>query len=260
MRIQVLMSAMNQTDFSILKRANIKSDAIIVNQCDINRIDEFKYNDHTIKFYSFNERGVGLSRNNALMRADADIIIFADEDIRYEDDYVQSIKNAFANNPKADIILFNVLSKNPERPSFTILKEKKVNKINCLKYGAVRIAARTEKLKMHNINFSLLFGGGSKFSSGEDSLFIFEAISKGMVVYTNPKIIGYVSQQDSSWFNGYTKKFFMDKGTFFYVLSKNWAVILCLWFAIKHRKKYKQNFSFNEALFLMIKGINQVKN
>ena len=41
----------------------------------------------TIKIYSFDERGVGLSRNSALMRADADIIVFADSDVIYNDDY-----------------------------------------------------------------------------------------------------------------------------------------------------------------------------
>ena len=43
---------------------------------------------------------------NALMRADADICLFADDDMVYEDNYVEIIENAFRDNPYADVIVF----------------------------------------------------------------------------------------------------------------------------------------------------------
>ena len=52
MRVQVLVSTMHQTDHSLLEKMNIQTDAIIVNQCDENKIEEFKYNGHTIKWFS----------------------------------------------------------------------------------------------------------------------------------------------------------------------------------------------------------------
>lgn len=91
-----------------------------------------------------------------------------------------------------------------------------------MKYGAVRIAVRTQKLRQANIYYSLLFGGGAMYSSGEDSLFIAECIRKGLRVYTNPTLIGHVSQEKSTWFKGYTNKYFIDKGVLFASLSKRW--------------------------------------
>ena len=44
---------------------------------------------------SFTERGVGLSRNNALMRASADICLFADDDIIYENNYKEILNRYF---------------------------------------------------------------------------------------------------------------------------------------------------------------------
>ena len=82
MRVQVLVATMHQTDYSLLEKMNIQTDAIVVNQCDENKIEEFEYNGHKIKWLSLKERGVGLSRNTALMRADADILLFADAFIR----------------------------------------------------------------------------------------------------------------------------------------------------------------------------------
>ena len=59
------------------------------------------YNGHQILWMSLNERGIGLSRNTALMRATADIILFADEDVTYKDGYAQMIESAFENNQNA---------------------------------------------------------------------------------------------------------------------------------------------------------------
>lgn len=259
MNLQLLVSTIHQIDHSLLEKMNIQSDGIIVNQCDRNEFDEFEFKGHNIKFLSFAERGVGLSRNNALMRATANICLFADDDVTYVDNYEKHIEIAFLDNPEADVIIFNVPSTNAERPSYIIPKIKKVRWYNFLKYGAVRIAVRTEKLKQANIYFSLLFGGGAKYSCGEDSLFIGECIKKGLKVYTNPTIIGYVSQEDSSWFKGYTDKFFFDKGALFACLSKRWAKLLCLQFVVRRYKLFFRDKTMLEAYRLMDKGRSVLK-
>jgi len=260
MDLQVLVATMHQNDNSLIEKMNIKSDAIIINQCDKNDIQEFEYKGYKIKFLSFAERGIGLSRNNALMRATADICLFADDDVTYVDDYKEIIYRAFEQNSNADMIVFNVPSTNPNRPSQEIIQSRRVRWFNCLKYGAVRIAIRTNKIKQANIYFSLLFGGGAKYGSGEDSLFIFECIKKGLKVYAEPAVIGYVSQEDSSWFKGYTDKFFIDKGALFSCISKRWSKLLCLQFAIRHRKMFGKDNTWREAYKLMMTGASEIIN
>lgn len=109
MSVQVLIATMNQTDHSLLKKMNIQSDAIVSNQCDFNKIEEFTYNGYNIKFISFAEKGVGLNRNNALMRADADYCLFADDDLVYVDGYPQIVENEFKKHPNADVLIFNLI-------------------------------------------------------------------------------------------------------------------------------------------------------
>ncbi|CAG9612121.1 hypothetical protein BACCIP111899_01293 [Bacillus rhizoplanae] len=259
MDLQVLVSTMHQDNHSLIERMNIQSDVIVVNQCDRNEFEEFMYKGYNVQFLSFPERGVGLSRNNAFMRATADICIFADDDLTYCDNYKEMILTSFKNNPDADIIVFNVPSTNPDRPSYQIKKSGRVRLFNCLKYGAVRFAVRTDKVRKANIHFSLLFGGGAKYGSGEDSLFIFECIKKGLKVYAEPKVIGYVSQEDSSWFTGYTDKYFIDKGALYASLSKRWAKLLIFQFALRHRNMYKNYKTWTSALKLMLKGIREIK-
>lgn len=255
MKLQVLVAAVNQDKYDLIKKMNIKSDAIIINQCNENKFEEILYERNIIKFLSFAERGVGLSRNNSLMRATADIILFADEDVTYNDGYKDIIISQFKRYPEADIIIFNMPSKNPKRESYKIIKHRRVRGYNCLRYGAVRIAARTKKIREANVYFSLLFGGGAKYSAGEDSLFLSDCIKKGLKVYCDPAIIGYVKQEDSSWFEGYTDKYFIDKGVFYAHLSKRYAKLLSLQFLIRHRKMFIQNRSIIDSYKLMCKGI-----
>jgi glycosyltransferase involved in cell wall biosynthesis len=257
MKLEVLVSTMYQNDHSLLKKMNIQSDAIIINQCNWNKIEEFEYEGNTIRYLSFNERGIGLSRNNAIMRVTADICLLADDDMIYVDDYERIIIDAFKDNPSVDLLIFNVPSINPKRPLHISKQKSRVRWFNCLKYGAVRIAVRTERLKQANIYFSLLFGGGAMYSAGEDSLFIADCIKKGLKVYTYPKVIGYVSQETSTWFNGYTDKYFIDKGAFYACLSRKWAFLFCLQFAIRHRNLFMKERTISNAIKLMLIGVRR---
>ncbi|WP_454861529.1 hypothetical protein [Peribacillus frigoritolerans] len=73
MELEVLVSTMHQKDMTIINKMNIIGNAIIINQCNNNDLKEINEKNRCIKMYSFNERGIGLSRNTALMRAAADM-------------------------------------------------------------------------------------------------------------------------------------------------------------------------------------------
>ena len=141
MKLQVLVSTMHQTDHSLLEKMNIQSDAIVINQCGHDCIERFTFRGHDILWMSMNERGVGLSRNNALMRASGDILLFADDDVVYTDDYVEKIVMSFENHPKADLIVFNLKSQNPDRPEAIVENEYKLFVIQCLKKGIKGLAS-----------------------------------------------------------------------------------------------------------------------
>ena len=255
MPVEVLVSAMHQTDCSIAEKMNIRSDAVIINQCERNDYAEVTDKGRRIRMYSFAERGVGRSRNNALMRATGEICLLADEDVIYDDKYEQIIEDAFQQNPNADIIFFNVLIRGGDRAGLTITEKKRIRYYNCLRYGSVNIAFRRMKVIKSNVFFSLLFGGGATYGHGEDSLFIWECLKKGLVIYTSPATIADVYQEKSTWFTGYNEKFLFDQGVFFGALSKNFAVLLILQYAVRRYRLYKNNISFIDACRSMWRGM-----
>jgi len=256
--VQVLMSTMNQDDHSILDRSNISSDAIIVNQSNRAGYETIKHRNRNVLFITLPEIGVGLSRNTALMRSTSDICLLADDDVAYDDDYESKVIEAFNQHPKADILLFNLPSSNDKQPLRIISKAKRVRLYNSLRYGACKFAFRTDKIKIKNIYFSLLFGGGAKYSAGEDSLFLYTCIRSGLRVYTCPVTLGKVNQNGSTWFKGYTDKFLQDKGAFFKVLSPKFALLLGLQYVVRKHNTVGNGRTRREMFSLIKMGISGI--
>ena len=259
MKIEVLVSSLNKDPRELIKRMKITGDAIIVNQCDKNDYEEIKTKKGLARVYYFNERGVGLSRNTALMRAKADIVLFADDDEVLVDNYDKLIISEFARNKKIDMVVFEIAKTNCDRPTATIKNRKRVGYTNSLIYGAVRFAVKTSKLRLNNINYSLLFGGGAKYGSGEDSIFIYDCIKKKLNIYTSPLVIATLDFSDSSWFKGYDEKFFSDRGALFYHLFGRLSPIFIFLILLKNRNKWG-SLSFRNKYSLMYKGFVNEKN
>ena len=169
MKLQVLVSAVNQDITALAERMHLQTDAVIVNQTDHYGYEEYQHNGRRIQCYEFQEKGVGLSRNNALMRAEGDIVLFSDEDIVYDRGYEQRILDAFKAHPEADLLLFN-MRVGASRATYYTEAFHRVHLWNAGRYPTYSFAVRREKLHASHITFSLLFGGGAKYSNGEDSL------------------------------------------------------------------------------------------
>lgn len=254
MNVQVLIATTDQHDYSLLEKMNIQSDAIVANQCNRNEIVEFDYKGHRIKYLSFKEKGVGLNRNNALMRADAELSIIADDDMIFVDGYVDIVKKHFRENPDVDVIIFNLLERNSSR--YVIKKKFRVRYWNFMRFGAARLVFKTRSVTKHGISFNLHFGGGADYSAGEDTLFLFDCLKHGLkIIAVTESIATLTDDRESTWFQGYTDKYFYDKGVLFAAMSKRWSKLLCLQFAIRRRKLFEKEKTWYEAYKLMLKGL-----
>lgn len=256
MRLELLISAVNQNADELVKKMNISSDAILINQCDKNEYDEIQLGEHKVLVYHFAERGVGLSRNNALLRATGDIVLFSDEDITYDAGYEEKVLTEFEKNPDADMIVFNVRV-SEERRTYYNQKNGRVRLWNCGRYPTYSFAVRREKLHSKGITFSLLFGGGAKYSCGEDSLFIHDCIKSGMKVYKTTVELGEEALRESSWFNGYTEKFFYDRGALFQHLYGKLAWIMALRFIVLKKSFMCKEIPPRRAYELIREGIRK---
>ncbi len=256
MGLQMLVSTVNQDVRSLAERMNMETDAIVINQCGCFGYEEYSHKGHTVRCYSLKERGVGLSRNSALMRAEGELCLFSDEDIVYDTGYAGKIEEAFRDHRDADMILFNVKVA-PSRKTYWNEGEKRVRWYNYGRYPAYSIAARTDALHRANVSFSLLFGGGAKYSNGEDSLFLRDCLKAGLKIMASPAVIGEEKERESTWFHGYNDKFFKDRGVLYHFLYGRMAVPFSLRFLLAHRGEMCKETGWKHAYGLMKAGIRE---
>ncbi|MGI1659315.1 MAG: hypothetical protein ACRKFN_10080 [Desulfitobacterium sp.] len=260
--IEVLVAAMHQKDAELYYKLGLKTNAVIANQTDHYEYEEYSIDGNTLKVVSTKDRGVGRNRNIALLHAAADLCVIGDEDLIYNPDYPQVVSRAFNELSDADIIIFHLDFLPASSVSIVdkrcIGKIKRVRLFNFARYGAPRIVFKRESIAKANIWFSLLYGGGARYSAGEDTLFLREALRKGLKIYSYPQKIADVRQEVSTWFMGYTEKYFFDKGVVIANVFPRVKYLAGLYLAIRFKARTK--FSYRQLIRQIYAGIKAFRD
>ena len=293
MRVETLVSCVDKEETALALTMGLEEDAIIVNQtseageyCFFMRegqiiiaddgektsevispddAEETSKKNGRLQCVRMKERGVGLSRNTAMNRMDkaGEVCLFSDEDIRYKKGYTERIKEEYASHPEADMILFNVRV-NPSRRTYWNDTFKRIRFYNYGRYPAYSISARKKVLLESGVQYSLLFGGGAKYSNGEDSLFLKDCLHAGLRIYASPVCLGEeeerpATENASTWFTGYHEKFFHDRGVLYAFLYGPMKYVMAWVFLIRKRKTMCREISIWQAAKYMKEGIREAK-
>jgi glycosyltransferase involved in cell wall biosynthesis len=258
-RIEVLIATMfkeNESEIiNLLNNMNIHSDCVVVSQCNKNGIENYFFKDYKVTCIFSTERGLSRSRNLALQYATADIVILADDDVRYNDDYPEIVSTAYLNHPSYDVLTFKV--RNDKKYSF---KEIKLNRLLIHKVTSYEITMKLSFVK--DISFNVLFGAGSSyFQCGEENIYLDSCIRKKKSIMYIPQKIACLPEngRPSTWFTGYNKDLMISKGAVFYELSHLLVYLYILQFAIRKYLLYKKEINIFAAIYYMILGVNKYK-
>ena len=246
MKLEVMLSVLNLQKEN-LDKMNITSKCTVINQCGKEGFEQYK----NFKIYSYNEFGNSNSRNRGLEHITEDIILLCDDDVIYNEDYEKNILQEFENNPKADVIIFNMYS--PNRKKRIIKKRKRLHIYNSLNYASYNIAFKKNSIKNKNIIFNTMFGPNAKYNNGTDTMFIVDLFKKKLKVYSCPVFLGTAYNKKSTWFKGYNEKFFFNKGALFTAISVKFRLLLILQYLLRHREVL-QDYKIFKAFKIMSKG------
>lgn len=251
MILEVLISCMHQSDFSLISKTGITGNALVINQCDKNEYLTLTTEPCSVRMISTTERGLSKSRNLAIKESFADICLFCDDDEHLISEYESIILHAFKQLKDADIIAFDV-----EGSTCRLAK-----KTHCLHYlellriSSYQIAIRRNSIINANVYFDLFMGAGSGNGAQEENKFLMDCLRAGLKIYYVPQIIGRVTHQKSTWFHGYNEKFFYQRGgATRQLLGLPLALLYAFYYVIKKRALYKQEISLHAALFSTIRG------
>lgn len=253
MEIETLVVAMNQHDASLVEKMNVQTNAVVGNQCDTCGDEVYQHGGHTVTYLNRAARGVGRNRNLVLAHSNADVCVLADDDLRFVDGYPDLVRNAIAACPSADVLIFNLIEQTPTRKVNT--RYRRLRWYGYGSYGAPRMVLRREAVLRAGVSFSLDFGGGARYGSGEDTIFLHDCLKRGLKIFTAPMALAEIDQNSpSTHFTGINRKFFFDKGAVYACLHPVSHPLFIASYIARHRRQHKRFISVRESLRAMAEG------
>lgn len=264
MEFEVLMSVMHQTNFDIAHKTNIKSNLLIINQCDKNDYNEIEVNGKKWRMISTTDRGLAKSRNMAMENALGEICLFCDDDEVLEDDCENTILQAYHQLSDAGSIVFNVqrIGYKMKKKYYSITRIRKAPFYRG--YSSQMLTIKLSEIKNTGIKMNEKFGSGTEWGGGEETLFEKQIRNKGIIIYEYPQKIADIHYENGSqWFEGYDEKYFYNLGAYSYYTSNgrfsilNYLMALYICFYKLRRENTLNPF---QKLYWMRLGAKGIKN
>ena len=187
--LEILVSTKGQdnTDFinrMFKNRPDLKHPVLIINQSK----KKLNFLQNNCRVINTNEIGLSNSRNLAINNSKGEICLLSDDDVIYSSDFVESIKNSFEKNKNAEIITYqstNELGKLfKDYPKIKTHNKRSISTIN-----SFLIAFRRDSIIKNKIQFDSKFGLGSTFETGDEYIFLRNALEKKLNIIHCPKVI-----------------------------------------------------------------------
>ena len=256
MKLEVLLSCMNQSDLSLIERSKLTGDVVVINQCDKEDFFEGKTKNGRVRVFSTTERGLTKSRNMAIEKSDADICLLCDDDEVFEEDYEQKIITAYEKLDLADVIIFKMANR---APSFKD-KVMRLRFPKTLRVSSWQISFKKKSLEEKGVRFDTLLGAGSGNGAEEELKFLTDCEKAGLKIYYLPEEIASVERTDSTWFKGFDATFFENRGaTTRYILGLWLSLLYAVYYVLRKRNEYKNDISPCSAFYHILKGIKNNK-
>ena len=263
MKIIALIACMHEKDHGIVERTNVQTDAVVVNQCDEDKVEEYTFTNNKgrecrVIFVNTTERGLSKSRNMAISFAkNADVCLICDDDEVLVDDYEGIIANAFSRDGKSvDLAAFSF--NRPGDRGHIADHEIKMGVKEICKTSSVELAFRRKTILNAGIVFDEKMGSGTGNGGGEDTKFMMDCKRKKLNMRYFPQVIGTLMESESQWFNGWDKKLMIDSG---WTGRREYGTVLGYIYImntlVHHYKDYKGEMNCFQAFYYLNKGFFQ---
>lgn len=256
MKIEILMSCMHQKDDALIRRSAITGDAVVINQCDWEGETAFPTARGLARMFDTTQRGLTKSRNMAISKSGADVCMLCDDDEVFAEDYEEKIRGAYESIPQADVIIFKMVNRPPSFPDRVM----RLRFPKTMKVSSWQISFRRESLLRTGVRFDELLGAGTGNGAEEELKFLRDCEKAGLRIYYVPAEIAAVGQTESTWFDGFTEEFFVNRGaTTRYILGLPMAAVYAVYYAVKKSRVHEFQISPWNALKAMFRGMRENK-
>lgn len=256
-RLQILMSCMHQHDMRLVDASNIRTDVLMVNQCDAQDIIREEREWGSIVRYDVRERGLSRSRNFAMEHSQGEFCLIADDDEWFEEDCREKIVQAFDELPQADIIIFHI-SNEEKRMKETVHRVRFPEVLHVISY---QIAFRRKSVADAGVKFDVHMGAGTPNGAEEEVKFLMDCMKAGLRIWNVPVVIATIREDSTStWFEGFDERFFENRGmTTRHMMGYGLSVLYGIYYVMKKKPKYRDKLTMGQAWKCLYKGISENK-
>lgn len=251
-KFEILLSCMNSNGLEVIKRSKIKSNVLVVNQCDRQGFYRGKKENSSVRIFNVKDRGLTKSRNFAIRNSTADVCLLCDDDEEFKTGYESKILRAYEKIGDADVIIFDI----GNRPAKFPKKVRRLGYFDLMKVSSWQISFRRESILKNDISFDEDMGAGTPNGAEEEFKFLNDCRKAGLKIYYVPAVIADVAQESSTWFNGYDRTFFVNRGnTTRYIMGLPLSLAYAVYYCLAKRKMISQSISPFKALGFTCRGI-----
>lgn len=259
-KLEVLIAAQNIRSTDQLPRVAEEllsegCDAVLINQ--VNKGPGLKSPSKHLRIYSYPECGICRSRNRALQHAEGDVLLITDDDVELLEGFEETIVEAFAKHPEADIITFQCLNKRGEKRKDYGDSSYWHNLRTLMQVSSVEIAIRHVSLARTPLEFDSRFGIGSQIPTGGETVFLSDALRRGFRILYLPYPIVSHPDESSGRALYHNPKLIRAKGGMFYRIFGWRAYLVSALFALKKRRE--TGYSLVKNVQLLYTGMEQFK-
>lgn len=261
MTTEHLISTMRRTEcLSLVSEMNCQCGAVVVNQgVPREKTERDELGTFSVLSVHTPQTGLSNSRNMLLKNAGADIEILGDDDVVYTEGYLDRIREAYRTFPDADIIAFQY-GKLPytEKPHNAVQKTGGlVGWKNLSRIRSIELTFRRDRILGMGLSFDPAFGLGARYRTGEESVFLADALRAGAKICYYPAIICVTPptpEYKGKFSNGYDREYFFCKGACFHRMYGPLFFPISILFFLKKRSGIFRGVSFFRALSWMRQG------
>lgn len=237
--IEILVSTMNQVNldfiFNMFPNHLWKDLSIlIINQTEYPSLESSFEN---IKIINSQEKGLSKSRNLALQNASKELLLIADDDIVFKENFIESIINGFSTIP-SDIICFQYETNNKLAKNYPEKIKKNISWLQILNISSCEIVIKNNIQKRTEINFDNNFGVNAPFLMGEEAIFLTDMKKKNIRIGFYPKTILAHNSLTTGIKTPTNSIYYSCGAIFFRIFKKKYLfwIIIKLFFDLKQRK------------------------
>lgn len=260
--IEILISTMNQTNldflFQIFPLKHFSNyNILIINQSETTTLSsEFP----SVRVINSFDAGLSKSRNLAIENAIGKILLIADDDVIYQNNFIEKIIEAHHKFHKATIVNFCAIKeKEVVLKKYPAVSRPQLSTFEILNISSIEMTINKEKLDSAGIRFDENFGLGSSLEMGEEAVFLFDLkYKKQQIAFENQVIVKHEGLTSSNKIDS-LHRYYIYGAILRRVLITNYVFWLMkkMFFDIKQRKLKMS--SFFKAIDNVNKGRKKVE-